>query len=74
MKAGHTMTKVIPSYEELQFLEDRLYEFNSAATGKDDGQLFAIFIRNDKKEIIAGLSGWTWANACEIQTLWVKPE
>ena len=67
------MTKSAPSSEELQFLEDRLYEFNSAQTGKDDGQLLGIFIRNEQKEIVAGLSGWTWANACEIKTIWVHP-
>jgi GNAT superfamily N-acetyltransferase len=67
------MNKRIPSPEEQQFLEDRLYEFNSAQTGQDDGQLFAFFIRNEQQEIVAGLSGWTWARACEIQSLWVHP-
>ncbi len=73
MNTNHNITKSVPSCEELQFLEDRLYEFNSAQTGKDDGNLFAFFIRNDRQEIVAGLSGWTWANACEIRTLWVHP-
>jgi len=73
MNTNYIMTKSVPSSEELQFLEDRLYEFNSAQTGQDDGQLFAIFIRNDQQEIVAGLSGWTWANACEIRALWVHP-
>jgi len=53
--------------------EDRLYEFNKAQTGRDDGQLFAVFVRDEQQEIVAGLSGWTWAHACEIQTLWVHP-
>lgn len=73
MNNNHTVTNSVPSCEELQFLEDRLYEFNKAQIGKDDGRLFAIFIRNDQQEILAGLSGWTWANACEIRTLWVHP-
>jgi GNAT superfamily N-acetyltransferase len=73
MNINHIMTKSVPSPEELQFLEDRLYEFNKTQTGKDDGRLFAILIRNDQQEIVAGLSGWTWANACEIRTLWVHP-
>lgn len=73
MNINHTTTKSIPSSEELQFLEDRIYEFNSVETGQDDGQLFAIFIRNDQQEILAGLSGWTWAKACKIQFLWVHP-
>lgn len=67
------ITERIPSPEDLQFLEDRLYEHNAAQTGKDDGHLFSFFIHNDQQEIIAGLAGWTWASACEIQTLWVHP-
>ena len=73
MNTKHTLTKSIPSANDLQFLEDRLYEFNSAQTGKDDGQLFGFFIRNEQNEIVAGCSGWTWAQACEIQSLWVHP-
>ena len=73
MNRNHVITKSAPSLEELQFLEDRLYEFNSSKTGANDGQLFAFFIRNDQQEIVAGLSGWTWAHASEIRTLWVHP-
>lgn len=68
------MTKGIPSSEELQFLEDRIYEFNSSQTGINDGRLFAFFIRDEQQEIVAGVSGWTWANACEIRDLWVHPK
>ena len=73
MNADHSLTPDVPSAEELQFLEDRLYEFNSAKTGQNDGRLFAIFIRNERREIMAGLSGWIWARACEIRALWVHP-
>ena len=59
MSANHGLTQSIPSAEELQFLEDRLYEFNSAQTGQDDGQLFAFLARNEEQEIVAGVSGWT---------------
>ncbi len=71
--AHHVFTESAPSAQDLQFLEDRLYEFNSAQTGQDDGQLLVILIRNAQHEIVAGLSGWTWAKACEIQALWVHP-
>jgi GNAT superfamily N-acetyltransferase len=73
MSSNYTITKGIPSAEELQFMEDRLYEHNSAKTGQDDGQLFGIFVRNEQHEIMAGISGWMWAKACQIQTLWVHP-
>jgi GNAT superfamily N-acetyltransferase len=66
--------KCTPSPADLQFLEDRLYEYNSQQTGRDDGQLFAFFIRDEKEQILAGLSGWTWADACEITALWVHPD
>lgn len=71
MNAKHVLTKSVPTAAEQEFLEDRLYEFNAAQIQQDDGQLFAFFIRNEQQEVIAGLSGWTWAHACEIRILWV---
>ena len=74
MNPKHTMTISSPTSEETQFLEDRLYEFNCAQTGRDDGQMFSIMIRDEQQEIVAGIYSWTWADACEIRTLWVHPE
>jgi GNAT superfamily N-acetyltransferase len=71
MNNNYHITKSIPTSEEVRFLEDRLYEYNRDRTAQDDGQLFAFFLRDDNQEIVAGLSGWTWAQACEIQALWV---
>jgi GNAT superfamily N-acetyltransferase len=68
--ADPVLTRFVPSPDDLQFLEDRLYEYNS----RQDGQSFAFFIRNDQQEVLAGLAGWTWAEACEIQSLWVHPD
>ena len=70
----HIMVRCTPSPDDLQFLEDRLYEYNSRQVGREDGQSFAFFIRDDQQEILAGLSGWTWAEACEIKCLWVHPD
>ena len=73
MNTNYIITKSTPTFAEQGFLEARLYEHNSAQTKQDDGQLFAFFVRNEQQEIVAGLSGWTWAHACEIRELWVHP-
>lgn len=69
-----TITGGTPTSDDVQFLEDRIYEYNSAQTGKDDGRLFAFFIRDEQDEIVAGLDGWTWAQACQIQNFWVRDD
>jgi len=56
----------------IQFLDDMIYDHNSGKTGKGDGRLFAKTARDAKENIIAGISGWLWANACEITFLWVN--
>ena len=59
------------SQELIQLLEDKIYDHNSLAIGKDDGHLFSRVVRGEYKEIIAGIAGWTWAHICEITQLWV---
>ncbi len=71
MPRAPELTPVVPTLEEQAFLEDRLYEHNRGRVGRDDGRLFAFLVRDARGEIVAGLSGWTWAGACEIRTLWV---
>lgn len=52
-------------------LGDGLYEFNSTTTGIHDGLLLNASICDDDGEIIAGISGHTWGETCEISRLWV---
>jgi GNAT superfamily N-acetyltransferase len=60
-----------PAREDVQFLEDRLYDFNVAATGIDDGRLLAVFAREAGGGIVGGLYGWTWGQCCHVRTLWI---
>lgn len=53
------------------FLTDRIYEFNSKATGYYDGLLIGGSIRNDAGEVIAGFNGHTWGGCCELANVWV---
>jgi GNAT superfamily N-acetyltransferase len=61
-----------PTPSEVQYLEDRLYEFNSAATGITDGEWLAIFVRDDDHRIVAGICGNVWGGCAEIRQFWVE--
>jgi len=63
-----------PALTDVRFLLDRLYEYNVEQTGRDDGQWLAIFLRNEKDQIVAGLYGWTWAGWLKITDFWVSTE
>ena len=65
-----TLTVVDPTPDELQYLEDRIYEFNASATGIADGEQLAFFVREDAR-IVAGICGNTWGGTCELRQFWV---
>ena len=52
-------------------LVERIYEFNSEATGYTDGKLLGGCVRADSGELIAGFSGHTWGGVCVVTHLWV---
>ncbi len=60
-----------PAPEDIQFLEDRLYEFNTAATGISDGRGLGVFVRDEAKNIVAAAAGHTWGETCELRQVWV---
>lgn len=60
-----------PRREDLAALDGRLYEFNAAASGVDDGRLLAIFVREGDGTIVAGMHGWTWGGTGFVQAIWV---
>jgi GNAT superfamily N-acetyltransferase len=74
MHHDHIMMEVRPTLEDMQFLEDRLYDYNVEQTGIDDGQEFAFFVRDDHREIRAGVAGWMWGGSCYIRSFWVHQE
>jgi ribosomal protein S18 acetylase RimI-like enzyme len=60
-----------PSLADIQFLEERLYEFNRAKTGIADGQLLGVFLRDADGKVVAGAAGHTWGGTCELRQVWV---
>jgi len=61
-----------PDSRDVEFLETQIRREASAATGLGDEVDLAIFVR-DSGTVVAGISGWTWGDCCELQSLWVEP-
>ncbi len=60
-----------PEVSDIEFLDDRLYDYNIERTGFSDGKRLAILVRDAEQTICAGLDGWTWGGSGEIRSLWV---
>jgi GNAT superfamily N-acetyltransferase len=68
---GIELTAADATPDEIQYVEDRIYEFNSTATGLDDGAWLAFFVRV-RDRIVAGICGNTWGGTCELRQFWVE--
>jgi len=53
------------------FLVDRIYEYNSRATGYFDGRLLGGRLRDPAGEVIAAFNGHTWGGCGVVAHLWV---
>ena len=56
---------------EIDAIEDRLFEHNRAATGRDDGQGLGFIVRDEGGTTVAITAGYTWAGISEIKQMWV---
>jgi GNAT superfamily N-acetyltransferase len=59
-----------PDPLDVEFLEDQIRREANLATGLGDEIELAIFVREGDR-IVAGISGWTWGECCELTSLWV---
>jgi GNAT superfamily N-acetyltransferase len=55
-------------------LRRRLYAFNAATTGVDDGRLLVLRVRDEADRLVAGLFGWTWGGTGYVDLLFVDEE
>ncbi|MBW2281591.1 MAG: GNAT family N-acetyltransferase [Deltaproteobacteria bacterium] len=60
-----------PSTALVEELDERLYEFNRAATGIDDGEGLGAVVRGPDGEVLAAAAGHSWGGTCEIRQVWV---
>jgi ribosomal protein S18 acetylase RimI-like enzyme len=56
------------------FLDARIYEFNTQASGAHDGRVLAGAVRNAAGEIVAGVTGHSWGGTCQVTYLWIHQE
>jgi GNAT superfamily N-acetyltransferase len=57
--------------EEIDALEDRLYEHNREAVGRHDGRGLGFAAFDGDGALIGGAAGYSWAGMAEISQLWV---
>jgi GNAT superfamily N-acetyltransferase len=60
-----------PDLADLALLEERVSEAAIAAADVGEDRAFAIFVRDDERRIVAGISGMTWGECCELHAMWV---
>lgn len=72
MSTSEFVIEMNPPREDVQYLEDRLYEFNASVTGINDGEWLAIFVRDENGRIVAGIHGSTWGGCFDIRLFWVE--
>jgi GNAT superfamily N-acetyltransferase len=67
--------EIEPSHDlspnEIDAIEDRLYEHNSHATGCYDGRGLSFVIRDEVRRIVGAAAGFTWADISELKQMWV---
>jgi ribosomal protein S18 acetylase RimI-like enzyme len=48
-----------------------LLAFNKSVVGKSDYKPLAVALRQGKN-IVGGLSGWSWKGGCYVEALWIE--
>lgn len=74
MHAPDLVTENDPSPADLSFLEDQINTYNIVVTGIVDWYPLAIFVRDERGQIAAGISGGMWGGYLEVKNLWVRED
>jgi len=63
-----------PDRQDIEFISQRLIEYNKARVGHDDGKRLVILVRDESNQIVGGLSGWTFWGWLAVDLLWVHED
>jgi GNAT superfamily N-acetyltransferase len=66
IEAKHDLTA-----NEINAIEDRLYDHNSHATGRHDGRGLGFVIGNEAGQMIGVVAGFTWSATSELKQMWI---
>ena len=56
---------------EIDAIEERIYNHNRRAIGRNDGRRLAFVIRDEAGRIIGVAAGYTWAGSSELKQIWI---
>jgi ribosomal protein S18 acetylase RimI-like enzyme len=59
------------SPSEIDAIEDHLYEHNSHATRRHDGQGLGFVIRDQLGRMVGVAAGYSWAGTSELKQMWI---
>lgn len=57
--------------QEIDAVEERLYEYNRMATGCDDGQGLGFLLHDDNGKMIGAAAGYSWLGVSELKQMWI---
>lgn len=69
VEARHDLTA-----DEIDAIEDRLYDHNSLATGRRDAQGLGFVIRDATGRITGIAAGYSWSGIAELKQMWVEAD
>ena len=56
---------------EIDAIEERIYNHNRRAIGRNDGRRVAFVIRDEAGRMIGVAAGYTWAGSSELKQMWI---
>ncbi len=59
------------SSTDIDAIEERLYDHNRRAVGRNDGQGLGFVIRDEAGRMIGVAAGYSWAGTAELKQMWI---
>jgi ribosomal protein S18 acetylase RimI-like enzyme len=74
MSAEKLTLETEPAREDIDYIEQQINDYSVEITGVREGGALSYFVRAEGGAIVAGLSGHTWGDCCDIRFVWVRAD